>query len=59
MSKRRQSPKEVAVKDIKQELHRQGKCFITFRVELNAPIRIIIKEYLEEQKEVHHDHIAH
>lgn len=54
MSKKKQSPKEVAVQDIKQELHKQGKCFITFRVELNAPIRVIIREYLEEQKEVHH-----
>ena len=51
---KKQGPKAAAVKDIKQELHRQGKCFITFRVELNAPISIIIKEYLEEQKEVHH-----
>lgn len=54
MSKKKQGPKAAAVKDIKQELHKQGKCFITFRVELNAPISIIIKEYLEEQKEVNH-----
>jgi len=43
-------PKATAVQDIKQELSKQGKCFITFRVELNAPIREIIREYLEEQK---------
>ena len=41
-NKRNQGPKAAAIEDIKQELHRQGKCFITFRVELNAPIRIII-----------------
>ena len=55
MKQKKQGPKAVAVEDIKQELHRQGKCFITFRVELNAPISIIIREYLEEQKEVRHD----
>ena len=55
MSKKKQSPKTIAVQDIKQELHKEGKCFITFRIELNAPIREIIREYLEEQKEVHHD----
>lgn len=43
-------PKAAAIEDIKQELHKQGKCFITFRVELNAPISLIIKEYLEKQK---------
>ena len=53
--KKHQSPKELAIRDIKQELHKQGKCFITFRVELNAPIRLIIREYLEEQKEVRHE----
>lgn len=55
MSKKKQGPKAAAVQDIKQELHKQGKCFITFRVELNAPIRVIIREYLEEQKEAHRD----
>lgn len=57
MANRRQpkGPKATAVQDIKQELSKQGKCFITFRVELNAPIKVIIREYLEEQKEVHHD----
>lgn len=53
--KKKQGPKATAVQDIKEELHREGKCFITFKVELNAPIKIIIREYLEEQKEVHHD----
>jgi len=52
--KKHQSPKELAIRDIKQELSKEGKCFITFRVELNAPIRIIIREYLKEQKEVRH-----
>lgn len=52
--KKRKGPKAVAVEDIKQELHRQGKCFITFRIELNAPIGEIIRGYLEEQKEVRH-----
>lgn len=52
---KKQGPKATAVQDIKQELSKQGKCFITFRVELNAPIRVIIREYLEEQREVHHD----
>lgn len=51
---KKQGPKAAAVQDIKQELHKQGKCFITFRVELNAPIRIIIREYLEEQKKGGH-----
>lgn len=52
--KKHQSPKTIAIRDIKQELSKEGKCFITFRVELNAPIKEIIREYLEEQKEVHH-----
>lgn len=50
MSKKKQGPKEAAIKDIKEELHREGKCFITFRAELNYPIRVIIKEYFQEQK---------
>lgn len=50
MSKKRQGPKTTAVKDIKEELHKQGKCFITFRVELNYPISVIIREYSREQK---------
>lgn len=53
--KKKQGPKAAAVQDIKEELHREGKCFITFRVELNYPIRVIIKEYSREQKEVRHD----
>lgn len=55
MNKKKQGPKATAVQDIKEELHKQCKCFITFRIELNAPIREIIREYLEEQKEVRHD----
>ena len=48
--KKKQGPKAAAVQDIKEELHREGKCFITFRVELNYPIRVIIREYSQEQK---------
>lgn len=51
---KKQSPKELAIRDIKEELSKEGKCFITFRVELNAPIRIIIREYLEQQKKGGH-----
>lgn len=52
MANKRQpkGPKAVAVQDIKEELHKQGKCFITFRVELNYPIRAIVREYSREQK---------
>lgn len=54
MKQKKQGPKAAAVEDIKEELHKQGKCFITFRVELNYPISVIIREYSREQKEVRH-----
>ena len=50
MSKKKQGPKAAAVKDIMIELHKEGKCFIAFRTELNTPIRLIMREYSQEQK---------
>ena len=42
--------KFIATMDIKQDLRKQGKCFIAFRVELNPVMRELTKEYLKAQK---------
>lgn len=51
---KKQSPRQIAVEDIKIELDKEGKCFIAFRTELNPIMREIIKEYNRQQKEVNH-----
>lgn len=51
---KKQSPRQIAVEDIKIELDKEGKCFIAFRTELNPIMREIIKEYNRQQKEVDH-----
>lgn len=52
---KKQSPRTIAVQDIKIELDKEGKCFIAFRTELNPIMREIVSEYNRRQKEVHHD----
>lgn len=47
-----QSAKELALKDIKKELHQEHKSFIAFRQENNKPIRKIVNEYIREQKHI-------
>ena len=42
--------KQQAIKDIKESLKKDGKCFINYRNELNIPIRKIINEQLREQR---------
>ena len=44
--------KELAVKDIKEELKKYNKCFLAFHSELNNPIRKIIKSYIKKQEEI-------
>ena len=51
---KKQSPRTIAVQDIRVELDKEGKCFIAFRTELNPIMREIIKEYNRQQKEVDH-----
>ena len=50
--KKKPSPRIIAIQDIRIELQREGKCFIAFRTELNPIMRIIIREYNKQQKEV-------
>jgi len=51
---KKQSPRTIAVQDIRVELDKEGKCFIAFRTELNPIMREIIKEYNRQQKEADH-----
>jgi len=46
----KQSAKTQALHDIKEELKREGKVFIAFRKELNAPMREIVNEQLKQQR---------
>ena len=41
--------KQQAIADIKQELERNHKSFIAFRIDLNKPINEIVKRQLREQ----------
>lgn len=43
------SPKQQAIRDIKKELKRLSKAFISYRSELDAPIQEIIDEQLSKQ----------
>ena len=42
--------KGQAIQDIKDELKSEGKCFFSFRKELNPTINKIVDEYLKQQK---------
>lgn len=44
------SAREAAISDIKSELHKEGKVFLAYRVELNLTIKDITKEYLSMQE---------
>lgn len=44
--------KELAVRDIKEELRKYNKCFLAFHSELNSPIRKIIRSYIKKQEEI-------
>lgn len=41
---------QQAIKDIKDDLKRSGKCFITFHSELNPVMDSLVSEYLNKQK---------
>lgn len=43
------STKELAIQDIKEDLKKQGKCFITFHNELNPVMRKLVIQQLREQ----------
>ena len=41
------SAKQQAILDIREELQRQGKCFIAFHSELNPAINQLVEEWIE------------
>lgn len=45
------SAKEQAIQDIKDELRRQGKCFIAFHTELNPAIGRLVMQQIKRQAE--------
>ena len=45
------SAKQQAILDIKEELSRQGKCFIAFVEKLNPVMDYLVKEQLKEQEQ--------
>lgn len=44
-----------AIADMREELKKEKKVLLHFRVELNAPIKRIVTFYLKEQKKVHNE----
>lgn len=51
-SEKKITAKEQAVKDIKDDLKKEGRVFMHFRQELNQPIRKLVNEQLKEQRNV-------
>ncbi len=45
------SAKEQAIQDIKEDLKKEGKAFISYRQELNGIMKKIVKEYTDAQKQ--------
>lgn len=43
------TPKDLAVRDIKNDLNRQGKTFLAFHNELNPAMRKIVSSQIREQ----------
>lgn len=43
------SVKEIAIKDIREELSKEGKSFLAFHKELNPIMRKLVKQQLFEQ----------
>lgn len=46
---------EVATKDIKKELKREGKTFFTYVTELNPVMDKLVDDYLENQSNVEYE----
>lgn len=46
------SVRELAIKDIKNELKQESKCFLAFNTQLNPKIRNIVKSYINLQEEL-------
>lgn len=44
--------KQQALKDIKADLRKEGKCFIAFRKELTPAIENLVKQQIRKQKEI-------
>lgn len=47
--------RSIAVHDIVQELRKEGKCFLLFHRELNAPIKKIVETYSNQQDKIKHE----
>ena len=45
------SPKDLAVRDIKEDLRNQNKCFLAFRQELNPIMRKLVSQHIKAQRE--------
>ena len=43
------STKEIAEHDIKQELSKNGKCFLSFHTELNPIMRKLVRQHIKAQ----------
>lgn len=43
------TPKDLAIRDIQNDLNRQGKSFLAFHNELNPAIRKIVSSQIKEQ----------
>ena len=46
----KQTVKQLATKDIQDALRQEGRCFITFRSNLNETIGHIVQTYIHRQK---------
>lgn len=48
------SAREIATKDIKQELEKNDKCFLTFHKELNPVMRRLVSRQIKDQISLNH-----
>ena len=42
--------KNLAIRDIKESLRKQGKCFLAFRKDLNPVMELLVSEQLKAQE---------
>jgi hypothetical protein len=47
--------KEQAIQDIKDELDKEGKCFIAFIIKLDPIIEKIVEGYIKQQEDNKHE----
>lgn len=52
MSNNKHTARNEAIRDIKESLRGEHKCFIAFRPYLNPVMRCLVSQHLKEQKQI-------